>query len=597
MTTYNTGNPVGSVDAKDLYDNAQNLDHLVNDRTVTQYADRLGALRKTFWGMEQDFNSFLANSQFEYPPLPYAAGLVVQRATQVIDRAGQLYRVRLPATFPVTLSGTWATDAPLLTAMSDASLRQDLAGTDGGTFVGYKNPATGSIQTTIQAKEAERLSVKDFGAVGNGIADDAAAIQAALNAGRQTGTPPSTTPFFQANLTVHVPKGVYMVSTPLVVPAGVNLSMDYEARIKASAAMPAVITSEQVDYRSNIVFGFWEGGIIDANGWADSAIWPKYFAYLSIRDMQLWNAKINYARLGSSGAPSSSYECFMSNMLMRRDLGSLYPTNSVGIAGENVGDSHFSNCIIMGVQRGVQGNFYDCKFDRVHVWNPHDIPGFNPWDAGVGLGTGFSLAGSECILTQCQVDGPFVDGGTGYYLAGARNSLLGCSVNGDDVHDGQSFGVYLDTGAKNTIMGCTFKGQDATHRLQRDIGGPGLAGSTLFGNQSSNCLTVTGARGNNISRAWVVFNGTGTPAIRRGVGVASITDQGVGNWDVNFIEPMADTEYLVLTSGYNDGLSNNALVVYSDVHQVGSVRIKAVDPITNAAADGTRISVEIKEAL
>ena len=129
MSTYNTGNPVGSVDVKDLYDNAQGLDHLVNDRTVTEYPDRLGNPRKSWWGMEQDFNAFLLNSQFEYPPLNYVDGtpLTVLRATQLIQRAGQLYRVRLPATFPVNLTGTWATDAPLLTATSDAALRQDLA--------------------------------------------------------------------------------------------------------------------------------------------------------------------------------------------------------------------------------------------------------------------------------------------------------------------------------------------------------------------------------------------------------------------------------------------------------------------------------------
>ena len=33
MTTYNTGNPLGSTSPKDLYDNAENLDELVNSTT------------------------------------------------------------------------------------------------------------------------------------------------------------------------------------------------------------------------------------------------------------------------------------------------------------------------------------------------------------------------------------------------------------------------------------------------------------------------------------------------------------------------------------------------------------------------------------
>lgn len=150
MTTYNTGNPVGSVEVKDLYDNAQNLDRLVNDRTITSYPDRLGVPRKSWYGMEQDFNAFLANSQFEYPPLTYVDGtpLTVNRPTQLIQRSGQLYRVRLPATFPVNLTGTWATDAPLLTAMSDASLRQDLASPASGlgaSIISRANQVVNSI--------------------------------------------------------------------------------------------------------------------------------------------------------------------------------------------------------------------------------------------------------------------------------------------------------------------------------------------------------------------------------------------------------------------------------------------------------------------
>lgn len=49
MTTYNTGNPLGSTDARDLYDNAQNLDTAVNSSAST-FTDRLGKLRPTLAG-------------------------------------------------------------------------------------------------------------------------------------------------------------------------------------------------------------------------------------------------------------------------------------------------------------------------------------------------------------------------------------------------------------------------------------------------------------------------------------------------------------------------------------------------------------------
>jgi len=53
MTTYNTGNPLGSVDVKDLYDNAENLDDAVNSLAPT-WVDRFGRTRSTMQGVITD---------------------------------------------------------------------------------------------------------------------------------------------------------------------------------------------------------------------------------------------------------------------------------------------------------------------------------------------------------------------------------------------------------------------------------------------------------------------------------------------------------------------------------------------------------------
>jgi len=44
-------------------------------------------------------------------------------------------------------------------------------------------------------------------------------------------------------------------------------------------------------------------------------------------------------------------------------------------------------------------------------------------------------------------------------------------------------------------------------------------------------------------RAWVNFNGTGTVAIRASFNVSSITDNGTGDYTVNFTTAMADANY------------------------------------------------------
>lgn len=56
-----------------------------------------------------------------------------------------------------------------------------LATSTGSTSVGFLQAGSGASLRTVQSKLRDVVSVKDFGAVGNGIADDTAAIQAALD--------------------------------------------------------------------------------------------------------------------------------------------------------------------------------------------------------------------------------------------------------------------------------------------------------------------------------------------------------------------------------------------------------------------------------
>ncbi|MGN7501334.1 hypothetical protein ACTHO9_33145, partial [Pseudomonas lactis] len=109
---FNTGNPVepnGSTDPRDLKDNAPILDKLVNGSDLS-WLGRLGKVLKTWAGMEKDFSDLLLRSGFESVFIPYAAGAIIDRATQLVQRNGELYRVINQADLPLTLTGNWAAD-------------------------------------------------------------------------------------------------------------------------------------------------------------------------------------------------------------------------------------------------------------------------------------------------------------------------------------------------------------------------------------------------------------------------------------------------------------------------------------------------------
>ncbi|MFV5212686.1 right-handed parallel beta-helix repeat-containing protein [Azonexus caeni] len=59
---YNTGNAIGSTDARDLYDNAQNLDKAMNSTDPT-WIDRFGVARPTFKGAESELNQKVGDAE------------------------------------------------------------------------------------------------------------------------------------------------------------------------------------------------------------------------------------------------------------------------------------------------------------------------------------------------------------------------------------------------------------------------------------------------------------------------------------------------------------------------------------------------------
>jgi len=107
------------------------------------------------------------------------------------------------------------------------------------------------------------------------------------------------------------------------------------------------------------------------------------------------------------------------------------------------------------------------------------------------------------------------------------------------IPDGGNIGSASDTDAI-----AISSGGNVTLSQTLDGGAIGSA-VTMSANQAcvKTALNASGSAPIYACRAWVNFNGTGTPATRSSGNVSSITDNGTGDYTVNFTTAMPDANY------------------------------------------------------
>lgn len=140
-------------------------------------------------------------------------------ATKRIDRS-QL-AAGLVGDLPYTPSGgISATTIPTAIAEldSEAAKSAALAASGGSSLVGHIASGTGATARTVQAKLRDTVSVKDFGAVGDGVTDDGPAINTAITSLNTAG-----------GGVLWFPEGVYNIDTAIVLKSNVHLNISASA--------------------------------------------------------------------------------------------------------------------------------------------------------------------------------------------------------------------------------------------------------------------------------------------------------------------------------------------------------------------------------
>lgn len=159
------------------------------------------------------------------------------------------------------MAGTKISELPVATALTGAELVPVVqSGATKQTTLAqmpYVPAGTGAVTTTVQAKLRETVSVKDFGAVGDGVADDTAAIQAALNAG--------------VGKIVYLPSGDYLISSKLLIPAQTGLCGEIPGigtgENRGATLVAALSLSDYILENKNITASpsdpWWHGGHVE----------------------------------------------------------------------------------------------------------------------------------------------------------------------------------------------------------------------------------------------------------------------------------------------------------------------------------------------
>lgn len=346
----------------------------------------------------------------------------------------------------------------------------------------YVPSGTGAVTTTVQSKLREVVSVKDFGAVGDGVADDSAAIQAAVTSLASGGT-------------VFFPRGTYRLISDIQFSVS-NLTFSGEngasiLRKDASASNEYIIRTTGTGTISNTVISGLRfetqrvsasgtQALINADGPTISgftvqncvfnnttaycnSIFLKAASGKTISNVQILNNKIL-----ASGR--------MGFEIINHDNGSNYNVSDVLVRGNT-----FATCASMGVsisgpiEKVVIDNntFTNCTTNSVEIVGPRGCTITNNVFSGttaqlISSSGGLSSVGSGIVISNNVTNGTvtgrvFLDNAGAAIIANNNLRMTGrlelsgtdtdgCLVTGNRIVSNSSVALIMDNSPNHNVF-------------------------------------------------------------------------------------------------------------------------------------------------